>query len=178
MKKISAVLTGFAAACVLASGCAYAALSENDAADIALKHSGVAASDAVFTKKKLDSDDGIRQFEIEFRTNTAEYEYDVAADDGRILKFSYELIDKRPVQTPAPQSANPQPAKQGIISRDDAVQLILSRVPGAQRQHIVEFDLDTDDGIQKYEGEVIYQGREYDFEIDARTGEFLEWDAF
>ena len=29
--------------------------------------------------------------------------------------------------------------------------------------------------LYKYEGELHYEGMEYDFEIDANTGTFLEW---
>ena len=35
--------------------------------------------------------------------------------------------------------------------------------------------LDYDDGYYRYEGDIIYQQREYDFEIDANTGNILEW---
>ena len=36
--------------------------------------------------------------------------------------------------------------------------------------------LDYDDGYYKYEGDVIYNQVEYDFEMDANTGNFLEWE--
>ena len=37
--------------------------------------------------------------------------------------------------------------------------------------------LDRDDGREVYEGEVYYDRTEYEFEIDASTGSFLEWSA-
>lgn len=33
----------------------------------------------------------------------------------------------------------------------------------------------NDDGYYKYEGDIIYNQKEYEFEIDANTGTFLEW---
>ena len=39
----------------------------------------------------------------------------------------------------------------------------------------LRIQLEFDDGVQKYEGDIIYDGKEYDFEIDANTGTFLEW---
>ena len=32
-----------------------------------------------------------------------------------------------------------------------------------------------DDGRMLYEGEIIYGNTDYDFEIDAQTGDILEW---
>ena len=60
------------------------------------------------------------------------------------------------------------------ISQDEAVELALERVPGATAQD-VRIELDRDDGRYKYEGEIIYNNTEYDFEIDANSGTILEW---
>lgn len=60
------------------------------------------------------------------------------------------------------------------ISQDEAVQIALDRVSGATAQD-VRIELDRDDGRYKYEGEIIYNNMEYDFEIDANSGTILEW---
>ena len=60
------------------------------------------------------------------------------------------------------------------VSLDAATKTALDRVPGATEQDI-RIKLDYDDGRQKYEGDIIYQQVEYDFEIDADTGEVIEW---
>ena len=60
------------------------------------------------------------------------------------------------------------------ISQDEAVQIALERVPGATAQD-VRIELVRDDGRYKYEGEIIYNNTEYDFEIDANSGTILEW---
>lgn len=60
------------------------------------------------------------------------------------------------------------------ISQDEAVRIALERVPGATAQD-VRIELDRDDGRYKYEGEIIYNNTEYDFEIDANSGTILEW---
>ena len=36
---------------------------------------------------------------------------------------------------------------------------------------------DYDDGRVIYEGKIIYQQMEYDFEIDSFTGNILDWEA-
>lgn len=60
------------------------------------------------------------------------------------------------------------------VSQDEAVQIALDRVSGATAQD-VRIELDRDDGRYKYEGEIIYNNIEYDFEIDANSGTILEW---
>lgn len=60
------------------------------------------------------------------------------------------------------------------LSQEEAVQIALDRVEGATAQD-VRIELERDDGRCKYEGEIIYNFTEYDFEIDANTGTILEW---
>ena len=60
------------------------------------------------------------------------------------------------------------------VSQEQAIQIALERVSGATEQDI-RIELDYDDGRYKYEGDIRYNNREYDFEIDANTGTILEW---
>lgn len=60
------------------------------------------------------------------------------------------------------------------ISEADAKAAALERVPGATEQDL-RMKLDRDDGKYIYEGDIIYQQKEYEFEIDANTGNFLKW---
>ena len=48
------------------------------------------------------------------------------------------------------------------------------KVPGATENDL-RIELDYDDGRYRYEGDIIYQQVEYDFEINADTGEVIEW---
>lgn len=60
------------------------------------------------------------------------------------------------------------------VSLAKAQKLALARVPGATENDI-RIKLDYDDGYYLYEGEILYGQKEYEFEIDANTGTFLEW---
>ena len=60
------------------------------------------------------------------------------------------------------------------ISSDEAVQSALARVPGA---NVTEFNRDYENGRLEYEGEIHYNGYEYDFEIDTDTGTFTKWEV-
>lgn len=63
------------------------------------------------------------------------------------------------------------------ISSDEAVQNALARVQGATIANVTEFNRDYEHGRLKYEGEIHYNGYEYDFEIDADTGTFTKWEV-
>lgn len=59
---------------------------------------------------------------------------------------------------------------------DKAMAIVLNRVNGASANN-VEMELEKDNGCWVYEGEVHYNGTEYDFELNAKTGAILEWSA-
>ena len=66
--------------------------------------------------------------------------------------------------------------KQDLIGEKKAKEIALKKVKGAKESDIIKFKLDQDDGRQEYEGEIIYDGKEYDFEIDAISGDILSWE--
>lgn len=66
-------------------------------------------------------------------------------------------------------------ADSGRISMDEAIQIALERVPGATEQDI-SIELDRDDGWYIYEGDILYNRMEYEFEIDADTGAIMKWE--
>ena len=71
-------------------------------------------------------------------------------------------------------SNNTQNAANVAVSEADARHAALERVPGATDADI-RMELEFDDGYYIYEGDIIYQQVEYEFEIDAQTGNFLKW---
>ena len=57
---------------------------------IALKHSNLDESQVSFTKAKYEFDDGIGKYEIEFYYNFKEYEYEINASNGEIIKYKMD----------------------------------------------------------------------------------------
>lgn len=66
-------------------------ISADRAKQIALSHAGVESAN--FTKVELDTDDGVRVYEIEFKVGNVEYDYDIDASSGAILSSSSEIDD-------------------------------------------------------------------------------------
>lgn len=57
------------------------------AKSIALSHAGVSASQASQLKAERDMDDGVLEYEVEFKAGGIEYEYTIHGGTGQILKY-------------------------------------------------------------------------------------------
>ena len=66
-------------------------ISVERAKQIALAHAGVGS--AKFKKAKLDYENGIKVYEIEFKVGNLEYEYDINVSNGAIISSSVEIDD-------------------------------------------------------------------------------------
>ena len=146
-------------------------IGEDAALQAALEAAGVSESDASRLRISKDRDDGRVVYEIRFDVDQTEYDYDVLASDGQILSSDVELRnDDRDVDDDRNRGSNADVA----ISREEAIDIALAKVSGATESDI-RIELDHDDGRYKYEGDIIYERVEYDFEIDANSGDVLEW---
>ena len=141
------------------------AISEEEAKQIALKDAGVKESDVSGMRIKLETDDGTKEYEVDFYVGDKEYDYDIDASDGTIRSKDTEIEDDFGTDRTDVK-----------VSKDTAIKKVLAKVKGAQESD-VRIHLDEDYGRQIYEGSVIYEEMEYDFEIDASTGKILEWEA-
>ena len=140
-------------------------VSEDAAKQTALSNAGLSADAVTFTKCKLDTEDGVLVYEIEFVAAGVEYEYEINAQTGAVIKSKTDTVSQ------APNQANPNAA----ISLDKAKQIALDDA-GLQANAVrfTKSKQDTDDGIQIYEIEFIAAGMEYEYEINAQTGAILK----
>lgn len=68
-------------------------ITPEEAKTIALKDCGKDESSVTFKKSKLDRDNGIYKYEIEFHDGVTEYEYDINAQTGEVISRSSEPYD-------------------------------------------------------------------------------------
>lgn len=144
------------------------AVDEAQAKQIALDHAGVAEADTAYLQVKADREDGVAVYDVEFyvaSTNT-EYDYEIDAATGEIRSYDYDVEGYNGTQTQSGATKTEAEIKQ----------IALAKVPGATENDI-RLSLDRDDGKLQYEGKIIYEGMEYDFEIDAYSGAIREWEA-
>lgn len=69
------------------SGTSSTDIGAEKAKSIALNHAGVSASQASQMKVERDTDDGVLEYEVEFKAGGKEYEYTIHGGTGQILKY-------------------------------------------------------------------------------------------
>lgn len=167
------------------AGCGAAGSGKDIGRDAALEE---VLSDAQTTEENVtrlkvseDREDGQKVYEIRFDAGGMEYDYEVAASDGQILNAEREeliagstaSVDDA-AQDATANSTNNTANPNVKLTKEEAMKIALERVPGASEKDI-HIELDSDDGQFRYEGDIIYEQKEYDFEIDANSGNILEW---
>ncbi len=65
-------------------------ISEEQAKTVAVKHAGLKETDVYFSKSKLENDDGILKYEIDFTSGGMKYDYEINAETGEIISFEKE----------------------------------------------------------------------------------------
>ena len=130
---------------------------------IALNHAGVSASNASFVFAQLDYENGRRVYEVEFYSGSTEYDYEIDAASGDVLSYDYD----------AERYTLQQPQTGSLLSEARVKEIVEARAgtTGTYR----EFKLERDDGRTVYEGELRSGWTEYEFTVDAYSGDILEW---
>lgn len=68
-------------------------IGEEKAKEKALADAGLKAENVKFIRAELDNDDGILKYEVEFKTGNKEFEADINALTGEIIKWDAEIDD-------------------------------------------------------------------------------------
>ena len=187
MKKIAtaAIIIGVGISLV---GCDNSAIYRNtasgkitieEAKEIALKHANLTSDQVTFGRSEIDFDDGIEKYDIEFYHGNKEYDYEINASNGEIIKYDYDAEYNNVQQgTINDSTANNNIANNTAnISEEQAKEIALKHANLTSDQvKFVRVERDFDDGIQKYDIEFYYGNKEYDYEINASNGQIIKYD--
>ena len=169
-------------------------ISVETAKTAALSDAGVNKKNVTFTKTKLENEDSVPIYDIEFYTKKAEYDYEIDAVSGLVTSKSTERytatnknrIDDDKNNDTGSSAASGNSSSGGsydsgssysgdYIGVSKAKSIALSRA-GLSSANWIHAYLDYDDGRAVYELEFVTSNYEYDVEIDARTGSVLDFD--
>lgn len=114
-------------------------------------------------KAKEEKDDGQTNYDFTITKDNTKYEIEVDGSSGKIIKKEQEQMSTQSTTS----------TSQTQISVDDAKNKAIERVGGGT---VTKADLDSDDGVSKYEIEVVNDNKEYDIEIDANSGEIIKYE--
>lgn len=194
IKKTAAVMA--MSAPVLLSGCAgketqsMADYIGIDAAqEAAIAEAGISAADADFSVSGLDSRDGTLFYEVRFSSGDKEYEYAVDALTGVVIEEVIKPLDgegnsgalKEATEEAANETLSRTEAaegQEGSLNEEEAKQIAISDAKVSEDDiAFILIEKDWDDGIPTYDVEFVTNDlSEYDYEIDAVSGEIISMD--
>lgn len=156
-------------------------IGKDKAKSIALEHAGLSADKVTGLKAELDKDDS--KYEVEFRYNNYEYDYDIDAYSGKVLKNDKEYDGPTEAPPKATEKATEkatkatEAAKKEVIGKDKAKSIALKHA-GLSADDVtgLKVELDEDDGVQVYEVEFDHGRKEYSYEINAKTGKIRSYE--
>lgn len=129
--------------------------------DINNKASELAGAEGIVTKIELDKERNVYVYEVEVEAPGVEHEIKFNAENGEIVKHEKEKSD----------DYNEVKAKTaGIMSIEEAIEKIKAN-SNFTNPFVHSIELDEDDNVVKYEAEVRSDSKEYDIDIDAKSGE-------
>ena len=157
----------------------------------AFAHAGLDASQVTMGEVDFDYEDGRMVYEIEFYASGAEYEYDIDASTGAVVKSSQEggrtqtnsSAGSGGASGNVSSGAGSGTAQSGAggtatdIGREDALAAALNHAGVSQDQvYDLEVKREYDDGRLEYEIEFKTGGWEYEYTISAADGTILDYE--
>ena len=161
------------------------------AAEAALKHSKVNEKDADVSSVLLVEQNGMMLYEVCFSTKDNQYEYLLDASTGRVESWRKAAVadavtepaiavsgDLKPTASPEP-TASPAPEKNAtvLIGEDEAKKLAMGHANITEKDlSSIECKLELDGLSLIYDIEMKTKLMEYDYEVDAISGEIIGFD--
>lgn len=139
------------------------------AKEAALKHAGVSASDATFVEAEYDYDDGRMVYEVEFHMKGTEYDYEIDAQTGEVVKYKTE-------QNGANAGSSGSTNTSSFIGESAAKQAALSHAGVSESStKYCNAWLEYDDGrAECYEVEFMAGNTRYEYKIALTSATVLE----
>ncbi len=143
-------------------------IGESQAKAIALEHAGLKEDSVSHLLCKLDVDDGIAEYEVEFWDGTTEYDYEINAVSGAIIAFDYDMES---------YDAKPSTDSTTYITESQAKALALKHAGVNETEASnIKCEFDYDDGVAEYEIEWKINRTDYEYTINAVDGTIQEYD--
>ena len=144
------------------------AMTREEAIAAALSAANLTEDDILYIWAEYEIDDGVPEYEVEFRTTDTEYDYTIHAETGAILSWDQEAEHAAQMTATNPTATTP-------LTEAEAITIVLThaKLSEADVTHLhVEYDRDDNN----FEVEFYCNRMEYNYEIDAATGTILDYE--
>lgn len=148
-------------------------IGREEAARIAREYAGLAASDIFETEVDPELDEYTPHYEVELKTAAGEFDYNVDAYTGKVLKGQANVSGGT---NSGNSGNNGGTSSTGDIGLEAAKSAALKRA-GVSSADFTKAERDYDDGRLQYELEFWSGNTEYDCEIDGTTGAVLKFES-
>ena len=165
-----------------------AAITQKDARKIALEGAGLTEAEVTISAEKLDTENGVAVYEVDFVKGNVKYEYDINATTGAVYSKSSESIAVLTTEAAAQPSEAETAAANATVAptaenRSNNNYIGLERAKAialgdaglsAASVTFTEAKQDFDDGVPNYDLDFYTATHEYDYEINALTGAIMD----
>ena len=156
------------------------ALTQDEAKNIAMNHAGLAEEEIRDLQVERDMERGVQKWDIDFRSGDWEYDYEINAETGAVIKGEKEYDPEKTAgsaQSVPSKPAETQPSKTEKLSAEEAKAIALKHA-GLEAAQVkgLQAEYDVDDGVPEWEVEFYEGGMEYSYEIHAESGKIRSWD--
>ena len=160
-------------------------ISVEDAKAAAFAHAGLKEKDVVIKKAALDRDDdrGILKYDVDFYAADKDFDYDIDATTGVVIKVEWEAMDAEDyaeMKAIKESMKNKDAAKAAGLNEDGALEIALKHA-GVAKSDVtfknVHLDFDDDLGKTIFDVEFHVGVKEYNYDIDPVTGQIYEFDV-
>ena len=160
-------------------------ISVEDAKAAAFAHAGLKEKDVVLRKAALDMDDdrGILKYDVDFFAADKDFEYDIDAATGAVIKAEREVMDAEDyaeMKAIKESMKNKDAAKAADLNEEGALDIALKHAGVAKSdvtRKIIHRDFDDDLGKTIFDVEFHVGAKEYNYDIDPVTGQIYEFDV-
>ena len=155
----------------------------DQAKQIATTNAGFDVNSVTYIKSLQDYDDYYLKWEIDFVANNVQYEYDISATDGTILKVERKNVVVQGGYVP-PVNVGQQPVQGNVGVQGTTQGIDVEQAKSIATQHagfnvanvsFVKQNYDFDDGIAKWEIEFVVNTNKYEYEISTSNGTILKF---
>ena len=142
-------------------------ISIDNVKDIVFKHAKVENKNVTNLEIEYDYENGNMIYDVEFHCNNIEYDYEVDAVSGKILKIEIENNNN---------NNNNNNSNNKYLSKNKIEEIAIKKA-NVSKYYDYDIEFEFKGGTPIYEVEFETDGAEYEIEIDAKNGNIIKYEV-